>query len=203
MGGILYGAAIPITGFILGKLINLLSIDDPDKIKKTGLKWCFAHLGMAFIIGISAFIKLYYLEGLGALITSKMRKKVLRKYLELHVGYYDINSNSPGGLLTKLSIDTTQIAPIILSIFNALFCTIGSLITALIFDYIYDWKLTLIITCYIPFIILSQVLMTNYRENGRDVNKEIRIKAGSFLSECVNNSKTIFSFNFERHAIEM
>ena len=144
-----------------------------------------------------------YLEGLGALITSKMRKKVLRKYLELHVGYYDINSNSPGGLLTKLSIDTTQIAPIILSIFNALFCTIGSLITALIFGYIYDWKLSLILTCYIPFIILSQVLMTNYRENGRDVNKEIRIKAGSFLSEFVNNSKTIFSFNFERHAIEM
>ena len=203
LGGIIYGAAIPITGLILGKLINLFSSDDSHKIKKEGLKWCFVHLAIAVFIGLSAYLKLYYLEGLGALITTKMRKKVLQKYLELHVGYYDINTNTPGGLLTKLSIDTTQLSPIFLSIFGALFCTIGSLVTALIIGFCYDWKLTLIITCFIPFLILSQVLMTKYRENGREVNKDIRIEAGNLLSECVNNTKTIFSFNFQNHAIEM
>ena len=45
--------------------------------------------------------------------------------------------------------------------------------------------------------------MTNYRENGREFNKNIRIEAGNILSECVNNSKTIFSFNFQNEAINM
>ena len=203
LGGILYGAAIPITGWILGKLINLFCSNDYDKIKKTGLKWCMVHLAIAIVIGLSAFLKIYYLEGLGALITSTMRKRVFKKYLELHVGFYDLSYNSPGALLTKLAIDTTQLGAIILSIFNAVLCTIGSIVTALIIGFIYDWKLTLIIFCFIPFLIFAQVLMTNYRENGREFNKHIRIEAGNILSECVSNSKTIFSFNFQNEAINM
>jgi ABC-type multidrug transport system fused ATPase/permease subunit len=132
-----------------------------------------------------------------------MRKKVLQKYLELHVGYFDINANSPGGLLTKLSIDTTQLSSLILSIFGAIISTSGAIITALVIGFIYDWKLSLIICCFIPFIVMFTVLMGNYRENGREGNKKIRIEAGSVLSECVINTKTIFSFNFQEHAIEI
>ena len=50
---------------------------------------------------------------------------------------------------------------------------------------------------------MSTVLMGNYRENGREGNKQIRIEAGSILSECVINTKTIFSFNFQPHALEI
>ena len=125
-----------------------------------------------------------------------MRKHVLQKYLELHVGYYDIDSNSPGGLLTKLSIDTTQISSLVLTIFGAIISTSGTIITALIIGFIYDWKISLIICIFIPFIVTFTVLMGNYRENGREGNKQIRIEAGSVLSECAINTKTIFSFNF-------
>ena len=132
-----------------------------------------------------------------------MRKNILQKYLEIHVGYYDIDSNSPGGLLTKLSIDTTQLNSLILTIFGSIISTAGAIITALIIGFIYDWKLSLILFGFIPFIVMSTVLMGNYRENGREGNKKIRIEAGSVLSECANNSKTIFSFNFQEPALEM
>ena len=132
-----------------------------------------------------------------------MRKNILQKYLELHVGYYDIDSNSPGGLLTKLSIDTTQLNSLILTIFGSIISTAGAIITALVIGFIYDWKLSLILCAFIPFIVMSTVLMGNYRENGREGNKKIRIEAGSILSECVINTKTIFSFNFQPHALEI
>ena len=45
--------------------------------------------------------------------------------------------------------------------------------------------------------------MGNYRENGREGNKQIRIEAGSVLSEWVINTKTIFSFNFQNQALEI
>ena len=158
---------------------------------------------LAIVGGFCIFLKIWKLEGLGSIITSRMRKKVLQKYLELHVGYYDIDSNSPGGLLTKLSIDTTQLNSLILAIFGSLLSTSGAIITALIIGFIYDWKLSLIICIFIPFIVMSTVLMGNYRENGREGNKKIRIEAGSVLSECAINTKTIFSFNFQPHALEI
>ena len=203
LGGFVYGAGSPVSGLLFGYALNAFSLSDPDRVKKEGLKWALLHLVIAFVGGVTIFLKIWKLEGLGAVITSRMRKKVLQKYLELHVGYYDIDSNSPGGLLTKLSIDTTQISPLILTIFGSVISTVGSVLTALIIGFIYDWKLSLIIFIFIPFIVMCTVLMGNYRENGREVNKQIRIEAGNVLSECAINTKTIFSFNFQQHALEM
>ena len=203
LGGFIYGAGSPVSGLLLGYAINAFSLSDPDRVKKEGLKWALSHLVIAFVGGFTLFLKIWKLEGLGAVITARMRKKILQKYLELHVGYYDIDSNSPGGLLTKLSIDTTQISPLILSIFGSVISTAGTLITALVIGLIYDWKLSLIICIFIPFIVMSTFLMGNYRENGREGNKKIRIEAGSVLSECAINTKTIFSFNFQQPALEM
>ena len=203
LGGFIYGSGSPVSGLFLGKITNAFSLEDPHRVRKEGLKWALLHLVMAVVGGFCIFLKIWKLEGLGSVITSRMRKKVLQKYLELHVGYFDINSNSPGGLLTKLSIDTTQLSALVLSIFGAVISTSGAIITALIIGFIYDWKLSLIICCFIPFIVTCTVLMGNYRENGREGNKQIRIEAGSVLSECVINTKTIFSFNFQEHAIDM
>ena len=203
LGGFIYGAGSPVSGFFLGKITNAFSLEEPSRVRKEGLKWALLHLVIAFVSGFCIFLKIWKLDGLGSVITSKMRKKVLQKYLELHVGYFDINTNSPGGLLTKLSIDTTQLSSLILSIFGAVISTSGAIITALVIGFIYDWKLSLIICCFIPFIVMFTVLMGNYRENGREGNKKIRIEAGSVLSECVINTKTIFSFNFQEHAIEI
>ena len=203
LGGLIYVSFSPISGLFLGYAINAFSLSDFDEVKKKGLKWALLHLVLAFGTSITLFIKIWKLEGLGAVITSRMRKAVLQKYLELHIGYYDIDANSPGALLTKLSIDTTQISPLILSIFGSVISTAGALITAIVIGFIYDWKLSLIICGFIPFIVMCTVLMGNYRENGRKTNKQIRIEAGSVLSECVINTKTIFSFNFQNPALEM
>ena len=198
-----YGAGSPISGFFLGKVTNAFSLEEPSRVRKEGLKWALLHLVCAFVGSFCIFLKIWKLDGLGSVITSKMRKKVFQKYLELHVGYFDINANSPGGLLTKLSIDTTQLSSLVLTIFGAIISTSGAIITALVIGFIYDWKLSLIICCFIQFIVTFTILMGNYRENGREGNKQIRIEAGSILSECVINTKTIFSINFQEHAIEI
>jgi ABC-type multidrug transport system fused ATPase/permease subunit len=172
LGGFIYGTGSPLAGLFLGYSINALSLEDTDKLKKEGLKWALLHLFLAVFSAITIFLKIWKLEGLGAVITARMRKAVFLKYLELQMGFYDIDSNSPGGLLTKLSIDTTQISPLILTIFGSVLSTSGALIAALIMGMIYDWKLSLIIFAFIPFIAMSTVLMGEYRENGR---KKIKI----------------------------
>ena len=203
LGGFIYGSSSPIGGLFLGKVTNAFALRDRNKLKKESLLWALLHLVIAVVGGFCLFLKIWKLEELGSIITSRMRKNILQKYLEIHVGYYDIDSNSPGGLLTKLSIDTTQLNSLILTIFGSIISTAGAIITALVIGFIYDWKLSLILCAFIPFIVMSTVLMGNYRENGREGNKKIRIEAGSILSECVINTKTIFSFNFQPHALEI
>ena len=203
LGGLIYGACSPISGLLLGKITNIFALDDLSRVKSESLILALMYIVIGIISGVCIFLKVYKLEGLGAVITSRMRKKILQKYLEFHMGYYDIDANSPGGLLTKLSIDTTQLNALILSVFGSIISTSGTILTALIIGFIYDWKLSLIFLAFIPFIVMFNVLMGEYRENGRVTNKEIRIEAGSILSECVINTKTIFSYNFQQQALEI
>ena len=132
-----------------------------------------------------------------------MRKEVVKKYLQIHVGFFDWDDNSPGALLTRLSIDTTQLNAVVLTIIGDIITTIGILIFVLGLSCHYDYRLTLISLSFILFIVSSQILVIKARRGGRDSEKKLNIEAGAVLSECVINTKIIYSFNFQKPAVEM
>ena len=194
---------MPISGFVLSKSVNALSQSDGDKVKKDGLFYSMMFLCVSFGNAIFVFTKIWKFQTIGSIITTKTRKLVIEKYLQLHLGYFDIDKNSPGAFLTKLSIDTTQLNSLVLSIVGDIFQCTGVIIVGLTMGFYYDWKLTLIGLVFLPFIVAAQVITQKARKGGRDIDKKIDIEAGSVLSECVINTKTIYSFNFQKAAVEM
>ena len=203
LNGLLYGSLCPFVGVILGKTLNSLTSKDSEKIKSEGFIISMIYIGIGLSGGISIFLKIWKLESIGSIISLKMRKKVIKKYLELDMGYYDINTNSPGALLTKLSIDTSQLDSLILNIVGGTVTIISTYLISIGLGIIYDWKITLILSLFVPFSVFGLVKKEDYMENGREGNKKMQIEAGSILSECVVNIKTIFSFNFQKKAVEI
>ena len=201
--GFIYGAGTPVAGLFLGKVLTALSPHYMKVIKKDGLRWSLYHLGIAVIGGIALFIKTWKLEYLGAVITSKMRKIVFKKFLELDLAFYDIDYNSPGSLLTKLSIDTTKISALVLSIFGSVISAVGGIIFSIILGMTFDWRLGLISTAFLPFTLFFTVYKAYFRQNGSQVDYNLKVEAGSIISECVISTKTIFSFNFQKTAIDI
>ena len=128
---------------------------------------------------------------------------VFRKYLQLHLGFFDIDYNSPGSLLTKLSIDSTKISSLVLVIFGSILSAAGGIILALTLSFLFDWKLTLIAMAFLPFIFFFNVYKAYFRKNGAQGNYQLKIEAGSIISECVTSTKTIYSFNFQPTALEI
>ena len=91
IGGFIYVGGTPLAGLLLGNVINALSPQiDLEKMKNESLKWTLFHLIIAVAGGLAIFLKIWKLEGLGSIITTKMRKKIIKKYLEFHIGFYDI-----------------------------------------------------------------------------------------------------------------
>ena len=203
IGGFIYGAGTPVAGLFLGKVLTALSPQELDVIKKDGLRWSLYHLGIAVIGGIALFIKTWKLEYLGAVITAKMRKIVFKKFLELELAFYDIDYNSPGSLLTKLSIDTTKISALVLSIFGSVISATGGIIFSIILGMIFDWRLGLISTAFLPFTLFFTVFKAYFRQNGTQIDYDLKVEAGSIISECVISTKTIFSFNFQKTALDI
>jgi ABC-type multidrug transport system fused ATPase/permease subunit len=204
IGSLFAGAVTPLTGYVLSRAFVLIASGHYHLVWHKSLVWCFIFLIVSFFNGFFVFIKLWKLETLGSVITCNMRKEIVEKYLNLHVAYFDIDENAPGALLTKLSIDTTQLNSIILTLVGDVLQTTGCTITGLVIGFIYDYRLTLISIGFIPFIVGAVVIA---KDSVRTVTKKkdnrTDIEAGSMLSECVINTKTIFSFNFQKPAVDM
>ena len=203
IGGLISGGGTPLSGLFFGKALVALSPQDIDVIKKDGLKWSLLHLVIAALGGVSFFFKSWKLVNLGNVITAKMRKNVFRKYLELDSQFYDEDYNSPGSLLTKLSSDTIKISAIVLSVFGPAISTIGGIVFAIILGMIYDWRLTLISAAFLPFILFFTVFKAYFRANGTQSDHNLKMEAGSIISQCVISTKTVFSFNCQQKALDM
>ena len=199
----LYGGVCPFVGVIIGETVNVLSLENPDDINTKGFIFSMIYIGIAIFGGLTIFLKMWKLQVLGSVISTKIKKKIFEKYLELHMGYFDIEQNSPGALSTKLSIDSSQLDSIILDFVGGILTCFSTIIISLILGAIYDWKPTLILLAFMPLIIYGIIKKDDYKENGRESDKNTKIEAGSFLSESVVNIKTIFSFNFQKKALDL
>ena len=168
-----------------------------------GLKYGITFLLLAFIEGFSNFLMIFMFMRIGVGLARIYRKKILKKYLELHMSFYDITKNSPGALLTKLSIDTMQLNNLVLSIVGSTIQTGFTFILGLGFGCYYEYRLTLIMFCFVPFIAASIVIRRGLIRGSGKKGIKANIEAGGILSECVTNTKTIYSFNFQEAALKM
>lgn len=188
---------------MLAKAINALSSPLDKTIMDDGLLFALLFLVIAVLNGVFTFLKIWKFQCIGSELTTLMRKTVISKYLKLHVGYFDRTENSPGALLTQLAIDTTQLNSLVLELVGDVVNVLFNLITGIVLALIFDWRLGLIGICFIPFIGISYMLRSHGRKSGRESDKKINIEAGSILSETVVNTKTIYSFNFQKTAVAM
>jgi ABC-type multidrug transport system fused ATPase/permease subunit len=200
---LIHGATNPFIGYVLAKSIIYMSDNDINIINKKGKFWGLMLLVLAFAQSISFSLKLWKLNSSGSLLVYNIRKAIMQKYLEMHMSFFDEEENSPGALFTKLTLDTMYFNSITLIFFGDFPGTIGAFFVGNIWSLTINWKLTLISICFLPFIIGAKIYIHKARRGGREANRKINIEAGSILSECVINTKTIFSFNFEKEAVKM
>ena len=203
LASFLAGAVMPSAGFNLSNCINAFASGDKDKIKKRGLLHACMYLVIAVCAACFMLLKIRNFRIIGSFLACQMRKLVINKYLNMHMGFFDKVENAPGALLSRLSIDTTQLHCLILIMIGDIVQTAGSVIVGFVLGLIKDYRLMLIALCFMPFIIISAVVSNYTKQGGRDSYRQINIEAGGILSECVINTKTIFSFNFQQEAVRI
>jgi ATP-binding cassette subfamily B (MDR/TAP) protein 1 len=93
---------------------------------------------------------------------------------------------------------------------NLVFSTVGStvqvgvtFVLGLIMGCIYEYRLTLIMFAFVPFIAVAIIIRRSINSGSGKRGVKANVEAGGILSECVTNTKTIYSYNFQQHAVEM
>ena len=203
LGATIIGISTPINGLIMAKAMNGLNSKYETIRYDEGLKYSMIMLALALVQGVGNFIMIWKFFSIGCYLCNGYRKKIVRKYLQMHISYFDITENSPGALLTRLSIDTMQLNALVMSILGTTVQCGVILILGFILGCIYEWRLTLVQYCFMPFIVAAAVLRRSMNNGSNKFGVKANVEAGGVLSECVTNTKTIYSFNFQQKAVEM
>ena len=203
LGAAIIGVSTPINGLIMAKAMNGLNSKYQTIRYDDGLKYSMIMLALAFVQGVGNFLMIWKFFSIGCILCNGFRKKIVRKFLQLHISFFDIKDNSPGALLTRLSIDTMQLNALVMSILGISVQCGTILILGLILGCIYEWRLTLVQYVFMPFIIAATVLRRSMNDGSNKFEVKANVEAGGVLSECVTNTKTIYSFNFQQKAVEM
>ena len=203
LGAAIVGGLTPANGVMMGNAMNGLNSRFETVRYDKGLKYALLFLLVAFLQGLGNTLMNWQFMVLGASLMRAYRKKILSKYLQVHLSFFDLAINSPGSLLTKLSIDTTQLNSLLLTILGSTVQCSVVLIVGITLGCIYEYRLTLIMFCFVPFIVASMIIRRMLNRGSSRQGVKVNIEAGGVLSECVTNTKTIYSFNFQKKAVEM
>ena len=203
LGAAIVGGLGPANGVMMGNAMNGLNSKFETVRYDKGLKYALLFLLVAFLQGLGNTLMNWQFMTMGAGLQRAYRKKILKKYLQIHLSFFDLTINSPGSLLTRLSIDTTQLNSLLLTILGSTVqCSVVTVI-GLVLGCIYEYRLTLILFCFVPFIVASMIMRRMLNKGSSRQGVKVNIEAGGILSECVTNTKTIYSFNFQKKAVEM
>ena len=200
---LIYGIIIPFNGYIKGHGLQALSSKYTTIRYDNGLKYSLIFLLIECFKIIVYFIMNWTLENLGINLSKIYRKKMMKKYISFHMSFFDIDRNSPGSLLSKMSIDTVQLHIFINKIIGIALICFSLLVTSIILGFCYEYRLTLITLAFLPFLLFITFLRRLILQVDSKKSMEANMEGGRIISECVTNTKIIFSYNFTKEALNL
>ena len=203
LSAVLLGVAHVFDSFIKGRGSNSINSKYQTVRYDDGLKYAIIYLIIDFIEGILNYCTFYGLYNIGINLAKYYRNKMMKKYLSFHMSYYDLERNSPGSILTFMSINTVLQKEFIKNAVGYGIITISLIIKSLIFGCCKEYRLTLLIILFLPFVAFISILRKFIMQSQNKKSIESSAEGGAILSECLTNTKTIFTYNFQPKAINM
>ena len=200
LGAIIIGIIAPFLGKTIWDTHNSLNSIYETKRYDEGLKYSFVFLAFAFLIGFGYFLMDWKFMSLGLTLSRIYRRKLMPKYLSFHFAYFDVTKNSPGSLLTRMSINTTELNQMLSTILGTTIQIIASLIVGIILGCLIQPRLIFINYSFVPVNIFLNILRRLFIASSSEKSILANIEAGGILTECILNTKTVFAFNFQKKA---
>lgn len=133
-------------------------------------------------------------------IVRDIRKDAFEKLQILPVNYVD--THPAGEIVSKVIADVDQFADGLLMGFTQFFTGIMTIIGTLIFMFIYDWKITMVVVLVTPasFFIASFIAKRTY--NMFKKQSEARGEQTSLIDEMIGNEKIVQAYSMEDNSLE-
>ena len=193
LASIAYDLASPL---IVGKIEELIK----DRFEPSALfRWVAVYAGILIVSMVCTYLQSIILQKTGQKILSALRQDLFTHIESL--SHDQLNKIPVGKLVTRVANDTNAISMVFTNVLvnmarNA-FIVLGVLGAMLLLNY----ALTLMILCFVPFLVLFTVIFRKFTRKVHRVVKDRTTDLNTFLSENLSGIKITQIFNQEERKL--
>ncbi|TGL50373.1 ATP-binding cassette domain-containing protein [Leptospira kemamanensis] len=156
---------------------------------------------VGILLAIGTYIRHYTVSWIGERVASDIRKDVFQHIIFIHPSFFE--SNSPGEIQSRITTDTTLIQTVIGSSASIALRNLLMFVGGIIFLFITNAKLTMIVLFSVPFIVFP-ILFYGKRVRNLSRNTQDKIaNIGTYVSESLLNIKILQSFHHQKVDIDV
>ncbi|KAI8339773.1 p-glycoprotein [Choanephora cucurbitarum] len=197
IGAFFAGSVFPMYSLFFSKVIMLLNANDDKNygpLEGPNLySFYFFLLGLAGFLGFS--LQTVCFEIAGAKYTRTLRCMLFSAFMRQEIAYFDHDDNSVGALTTKLAVDAKNVNEMITRVWADLIQIFCTTILGLTIAFLQSWKLTLIIMCMSPLIIIAAGWNSKVQEGYEDNTREANQQSSEVANEAIKQIRTVAALN--------
>ncbi len=163
------------------------------------LRWVALYVGMLIVSMVCTYIQSILLQKTGQKILSALRQDLFTHIESL--SHEQLNKLPVGKLVTRVTNDTNAISlvftNVLVNMLRNTFIALGVLGAMLLLNY----ALTLMILCFVPFLVLFTVIFRKFTRRVNRVVKNRTTDINAFLSENLSGIKITQIFNQEERKL--
>jgi len=200
IGSALDGTTMPLFAIFFGSVPDDFISGDGEKIVHAAAK-----LGLNFLyLGIGSFITAYLgfvcWMIVGETQGIEIRKRYFKSLLQQDIAFYD--SINPNELSTKISEECFNIQQGIGEKVPTFCYSVAMLFSGLIIGYIKGWQLALVLTGFMPVMVITGAIFVLSNQKLTKINNECYSRAGAISEEVLSGIRTVVSLGGQERETE-
>ncbi|CAF1077719.1 unnamed protein product [Didymodactylos carnosus] len=201
---LLFGAVEPAVGLVYSVVYGLLANSNLEEQSTQTRNLSLSIFGIYVCAGVLQFLSTVTFTKAGEELTMRMRLMTFAAILRKEMGWFDKDSNSVGSLITRLSSDTSALKGLTGVRLGVLLQSLGAVIAAFVIAFQAGWKLTFVVLCFTPLLILSGYLQgrTQTRAGHSKTAKSFAEEGGRYAVEAIQGIRTVATLNRQKFFIK-
>ena len=147
------------------------------------------------LISIGTYARFYLVSWIGERVSADIRLAVFNHVISLHPSYFETTKS--GDIMSRLTTDTTLLQSIVGSSLSMAIRSALMLIGALFMLFATNIKLTLIVLCAVPFILVPILVYGRKVRTLSRQSQDSMSDVGSYAGEAIEHIKTVQSYTQE------
>lgn len=190
--------AFPVAfAIILSEILKVFATNDPVKLKDDARFWSLMFLALGLADGVSLLVSSFCFTKAGEILTLRLRQLTFKALLRQEIAYFDEPTHSTGALTARLASDASGVQGAT-SLRLSTLVQVGVMgLTALVIAFVYQWKLTLLIFAFVPFLMAAGGMHTKMMTSFAQEENEKLVAAGAVATESIMNIRTVVSLGKE------